>query len=121
MRLALALVFAVHGLAHLPGFLVPWRLVKPADMPYKTTLLGGSIDVGGTGIRIMGILWLLAAIGLFAAAVATFRGSPSWPTLALSVTGVSLVLSILAWPDSRIGVGVNLAILVALLLGRRLD
>lgn len=117
MRLALALLFLVHGIAHLPGFAVAWRLTRSADMPYTTTLLGGHLDVGDVGIRVMGLLWLAVALGFIAAAVATWRGHPNWPMLALAVALVSLVLSTLAWPASRIGVVVNVAILAFVLVG----
>jgi hypothetical protein len=49
-------------MAHLPGFLVPWRLAAPAGMPYTTTVLGGTADLGSVGIRIVSFLWLLAAL-----------------------------------------------------------
>lgn len=120
MRLALALLFLVHGMAHLPGFAVAWRLATTGDLPYRTTLLGGRLDIGDAGIRVMGLLWLAAALGFAAAAALTWRDSPVWPTVALVATLASLVLSGLAWPDSRIGVFVNLAILAVLLLGGRM-
>jgi hypothetical protein len=31
-------------------------------VPYKTTIFGGGVDVGDTGIKIVGILWLLTAL-----------------------------------------------------------
>jgi len=120
MRIALAFLFVVHGIAHLPGFLVPWRLAAPADMPYTTTVLGGAVDLGPVGIRAMSTLWLLAALAFVAAGIATFRGEAGWPTLALGVTLFSLVLSILGWPQARIGLALNLVLLAYLLLGARL-
>jgi len=120
MRIALAFLFVVHGIAHLPGFLVPWRLAAPADMPYTTTVLGGAVDLGPVGIRAMSTLWLLAALAFGAAAVATFRGEVGWPTLAVGVTLFSLVLSILGWPQARVGLALNLVLLAYLLLGARL-
>lgn len=120
MRVAPAALFVLHGIAHLPGFAVAWRLTTTPELPYKTTLLGGRVDLGDAGIRVLGLLWLAAGLGFLAAAVATWRGSTTWPTLALVLALVSLVLCVAAWPDSRIGVVVNLAILVLLLMGGRL-
>jgi hypothetical protein len=120
LRVALALLFIVHGIAHLPGFAVAWRLTHASEMPYKTTLLNGSLNVGNAGIRIVGILWLLAGIGFVLTAVVTFRGQPAWPQATLYVTLFSLVLCGLAWPDSRIGLMVDLAILALLFAGLRL-
>jgi hypothetical protein len=56
VRSAFSLFLVLHGIAHLPGFLVPWRLAAPAEMRY-TTVLGGSADLGRVGIRIVSILW----------------------------------------------------------------
>jgi hypothetical protein len=120
MRTALAIFLLLHGLAHTPGFAVAWRLASPPEMPYKTTLLNGALDVGDTGIRVMGVCWLLAAIGFAAAALVTLRGHAAWPTITLGVSCFSLILGVLAWPDSRVGVILNVMLIVALLLLGRL-
>ena len=52
MRLALVALLAAHGIAHLPGFAVPWRLMTSAELPYKTTAFGGAIEIGDTGARL---------------------------------------------------------------------
>jgi len=72
MRVVLAAFVLVHGIAHLPGFVVPWRLAALSELPYKTTLLNGTLDVGEGGIRIVGLLWLFAGLGCAAAAVAIY-------------------------------------------------
>jgi hypothetical protein len=74
MRLAFALFLLVHGIAHLPGFVVAWRLAALREMPYKTTLLDGVVDAGPVGARIVGLLWLLAGLGCVVAA-----GTPPGP------------------------------------------
>ena len=73
------------------------------------------------GMRVMGLFWLAAALGFAGAAVGAWRGTPGWPTLAMAVALASLVLSVLAWPDSRIGVAVNVVILLLLVIGGRAD
>jgi hypothetical protein len=103
-----------HGVAHLPGFLVPWRISSPPDLPYQTRLLNGALELGDLGARVVGVLWLLAAIAFGAAAVATYRGAPRWATFALAVVLFSLILSALGWPASRIGLAVNVVLLVVL-------
>ena len=111
-----ALFLILHGFAHLVGFVVPWRLATLNEMPYKTTLLNGRIDVLDVGIKINGIFWLLLAIGfiyygsnlLFQWSVLTF-----FPT---TLVCVSFLMCVLGWPDAKIGVWVNLAILGVILL-----
>lgn len=120
MRAALSLLFIVHGIAHLPGFLVPWGLAAPAGMPYTTMVLGGTADLGPVGIRIVSVLWLLAALAFAAAGVATFLDDAAWRTLAVAATLASLALTVLGWPQSRIGLALNLLLLAYLTWGGRL-
>jgi hypothetical protein len=89
-------------------------------MPYKTTLLNGAVDAGPVGARVIGLLWLLAGLGCVASAVAALRGIPGWPPFALGVVGLSLALSVLGWPDSSMGLVVNLGLLAILFLARPL-
>jgi hypothetical protein len=56
-------------------------------------------------------------LGFVAAGIATFRGDPGWPTLALGVTTLSSVLTMLGWPLSRVGAALNLLLLAYLVLG----
>ena len=109
MRPALALLFLAHGIAHLVGFLGPFRL--SAQVPYRSTVLGGRVDLGDTGIRTVGVVWLGLALAYAAVATATALDRPGWPTWALVVTAVSTLLCILALPDTRVGLVVNLALL----------
>lgn len=119
MRILLAALMAVHGFAHLVGFLAYWRLGTFEGVAYKTRLFGGGVDVGDTGIRAIGVLWLLVAVGFEVAAAAVAWHAPWWlgPTTALIV--VSLLLSVAGWPDSRIGIPVNVLILGLILARRR--
>ena len=68
-RLA-ALFFVAHGVAHLVGFAASWQLGSLRDMTYSTIILNGTIDVGDAGMRVMGVLWVAAAVAFAAAAVA---------------------------------------------------
>jgi hypothetical protein len=68
MRFVFVTLLIGHGVAHIVGFVVPWKLMQMPEMPYRTTILGGMMDVGDAGIRLMGVLWL--SIGLAFAVVA---------------------------------------------------
>jgi len=120
IRIIVAILLIVHGLVHLLGFVVPWRLATVEGLAYKTTLLSGRLDVGEAGIRVVGLLWLLAAVGFVVAGVTVFALHPWWRAVTLSVTLVSLVLCVLGWPDTRPGVLINLVILGYLLFGGRM-
>jgi hypothetical protein len=120
MRIALAVLMLLHGIAHLPGFMASWRLAELKEMPYHTTVLAGRVEVGDTGIRFIGVLWLAAALAFVLIATSALMQRTGWAPAATAVAISSLLLSVLGLPDSRIGIAVNLAILTALLLGFRL-
>ncbi len=60
MRLALSALLMAHGGAHLVGFVVPWKLLSTAEVPYRTTILGGMMFIVG---------WPEARIGIIVNAV----------------------------------------------------
>jgi hypothetical protein len=120
MRIALIVLMAVHGIAHLPGFVVPWRLASLDAMPYGTTLLGGHLDVGAAGARAIGVLWLLAAVSFWTASAGAALDAGWWVPLAAAAAAASLVLCGLGWPYARLGVPVNAVVLVLLVFRERL-
>lgn len=110
IRVLLVLLLIAHGLAHLPGFLVPWGLATLPELPYRTTVLAGRVEVGPTGIRAVGVAWLLLAVAFAVLAGGTFfRADWAPPGIALAVLA-SLVMTALGWPEARIGVGANLVV-----------
>ncbi|SDR00732.1 ABC transporter permease [Natronobacterium texcoconense] len=109
-----AVALALHGLIHFLGIGVYFEVVEMADLPYKTTLLGGAIDVGDIGIRIFAVLTAVAGIGFVASAVALVSDWRYWRLLLLAVTVFSLVLTALDWTVASMGVLANLTILAAL-------
>jgi hypothetical protein len=115
MRFALAFLMVLHGIAHLAGFAGSFHLTAAADLPYKTTVLGGRVDLGG-GIRVMGVLWLALATVFVVVAAGTALNATWWVNAAGVTAATSLVMTLLELPQARIGVLVNLAILAALFL-----
>lgn len=110
MRIALAFFLVLHGIAHLPGLAVSWRLMKSPELPYSTRVLG--LDVGDGGMRVMGLLWLLAAAGFWASAAAAGTGRPGWAPALLATAAASLLLCAVNLPAARIGLAVDAAILL---------
>lgn len=103
-----------HGIAHLPGFLNLWRLNTFPGLPYKTTFLNGTLDVGDLGARVVGLFFLLRALVFVLAGVLAWLKASDWRRAVLAAALVSLVLTGLAWPDAKIGLFVNLGIIAAL-------
>lgn len=115
MRYVLAVLLLIHGFAHMVGFVVPWRFVKLAEMPYKTTLLAGRWDVGDGGIRAVGVLWLLVGGVVFTLGGTLALTGVLPGTALLGVAALSSVLCVLGWPDARLGLLAN-GVIVALYL-----
>jgi hypothetical protein len=111
IRIILTIVLIGHGLVHLIGFVVPWRQVTVGGLKYTTTVLAGRVDIGTAGIRLFGLFWLVATVGYVVAGIGVFTMQPWWQTLTLGVTLLSLVLCLLALPDTVFGALINLAIL----------
>ena len=116
MRIVLFVLILLHGIAHLVGFMVPWKMASPEGMTYKTTLLGGKVDVGNTGIRIVGVIWLILFLAMMLSAAGIWFTIPSWKSFTVTFCIVSLVMSVIGLPDSRIGIPVNAIILVMVLM-----
>lgn len=111
LRRAFAVLLALHGIAHVLGFLGLWRLAEFKDVPYTTFVLNGSVNVGDSGARIVGLLWLVAAAAFIVAARATWRGGDHWKSILVVVAGFSLAMCLIGLPSSGIGVGIDVLIL----------
>ncbi len=114
----IAILFGVflvgHGLIHIMGFITQWKIATIDGLAYRTTILGGHIDLGTIGIRIEGLFWLPAIIGFAAGAIGLVRHRPWWRPVILVTTLFSLVICILGWPQAQAGVYVNIGILAIL-------
>lgn len=119
LRIVLAVFLIGHGIAHIVGFAVPWKLVTSNEVPYHTTVLAGIADPGPTGARVLGIAWLIVAFAFLSVGVGLLVHAPWWYPVALVAVVSSVALCVLGWPDSRLGFIANAAI-AAVLIGWRL-
>jgi hypothetical protein len=114
LSIGLIVLSLVHGLIHLMGFLAYWPLATIPDLPYKTSLLGGRLDVGPAGMRIYSLFWLLATLGFVGSAMLLALNRPAWAPLLLAAALLSLVISVLDWGQAWRGALINGFILLAL-------
>ena len=121
MRVALAGFLFVHGIAHLVGFVVPWRIFQAEEMPYSTTLLAGRLEVGDLGVRLVGLIWLGLTLAFFVAAGLVWVERPGWPDTVIVLAGASLVMSVIGLPAARLGIPINIVLLAVLLGGLALS
>jgi hypothetical protein len=121
MNIVLAIILFIHGFAHLVGFVVPWKIANLKEMPYKTTLLNGKIDVGDFGIRLVGIIWLVIAVVFFICGVGLLLHSSWWQWLTIIVSVFSFFLCVSGLPDARIGIFVNILIVIFIFIAKRFE
>jgi hypothetical protein len=118
MRIALTLLLFTHGIAHAVGFALPWRLIEAPGQPIRTTVLGSAIDLGDAGIRAYGVVWLILAVGFALSAVALAMRMEAWYRAVLALVAASTLLCLLSLPATKIGLSVNLLLVIWLLVGR---
>lgn len=121
MRFPVAFLLLAHGIAHLVGFAATWKLGEFPELPYKTTILAGSVDLGDGGIRLMGVVWALLAVAFASAAVGLALRQPWWSVTAWWAIGVSALVCALNWPEARIGLAFNGFLVVLLFLLARVN
>ncbi len=108
----LAFVLAAHGLIHLMGATAYLKLGSVQGLVYKTTVLGGRLDLGEFGIGAFGALWAIAALGFILSVAAMLTNQTWWRPILLSVTLLSTVLTLVDSSVASVGLLVNIVILV---------
>lgn len=103
MRIAFAVLIALHGLIHLfgPAKAFGWWNVTQLRQPISIT---------------SGLLWLLAAGLLICAAIAVFSGARWWWLVAFTGVVLSQLLIGQTWGDAKFGTLANIIIFVPVLL-----
>jgi len=111
------IVVALHGLVHLLGTVAYLRIAQIPELPYKTALLGGRLEVGDLGMALFGVAWGVVGVAFVALATASWtgwRGTRTW----LAVTAAaSLILTLVDLEVAVVGAVVDVAILTALAAG----
>ncbi len=112
MRVGIAILLILHGFAHFAGVAGAWGLQQGA--PAVDHLLGGRLPLNPEGVRLMGVFWLLAGLGVMGSGIAALARWPHWLPLALGTGAASLCLCLLTLPEAWIGAALN-AVVMALL------
>ena len=86
MVIAAAVVIAVHGLIHLMGVALLWKLGEPGGLRYADAVPAP----GSAAAYVVGGLWLLAAVLFVTAAVLLVAGRAAWRMTALAAVVVSV-------------------------------
>ena len=110
----LGAIAIIHGLIHWMGFAADWHLGFLTEIPNKTTLLGGRLDLGTAGIRLFALLWLLAALGWIAGGLLLILSRQKWAEVMLAAALLSLTLAILDWNAAFRSAWIDIIFLIVL-------
>lgn len=113
---ALAVFLIIHGLIHFIGFRVYAQAAQIAEMPFKTTFLNGSFNLGVPGTRVYGWFWLLPTLGFVLAGAGFFLHASWWQPALIAACLASLVVTGLDWGNAFRGTLIDLLLLVVALL-----
>jgi hypothetical protein len=114
----LAPLLVVHGLAHLVGFVGPWRLLDVEGVTFQNSLFDGRLAVSGRTMRALGIGWLMLAAGFLMTGLAVTLELAWWSKAATVLISLSLMMCAAHWPAARVGAAVNVFLLVGLQVAR---
>lgn len=108
-----AIFIASHGLAHLMGVVLLWRLAEPGGLRYADT-----VPTPGTAAGyLVGVGWLLAGFTLVLAAWALVARKPAWPALAVAGVLASSAVILVNPGQAYAGLVVNALVLGTAVLG----
>jgi len=116
MRFAIALALALHGLIHLIGFVVPWRLAEIRGFAYSTSAAWGRIQLGDAGARAIGLAWLMGSLAFVLAAAAVWQGAARAVQATAIAAALSALLCLAGSPAAVADLVIDILILMGLLV-----
>src|SRR5690606_15779730 len=99
MKIAMPIILFFHGLIHLMGFAIAFRLVEIEQ-------LSGSIS------KFWGWVWLLTALLFQITFILFILKKDAWPILAIVAAMLSQILILTVWSDAKFGTFINIIILI---------
>ena len=109
-----AVFLVLHGLVHLVGFTVAWKIGGPRGVEYSTRILNRSIEVGDAAVKTLGLVWLAAAIAFVVVGVMLWRGRPWARRATIALLVGSLVLCAVELPGAVMGLAIDVLLLALL-------
>jgi len=115
ITVGIGVLVIIHGLIHLIGFRVYAQAAQVAEMPFKTIFLNGSLDLGASGTRVYGWLWLLPPLGFILAGVGFFLHTSWWQPALIVASLASLIVTGMDWKNAFLGTLIDAILLAAIL------
>jgi hypothetical protein len=120
MKNVIVALLVVHGLIHSLGFAEAWGLAELEGASAAPTNLV-SLEAGSAGVKILGLIWLVALVAFLGAALLLLAGNPTWRSIALVASLISMVPIALWWQDSPAGAVANALVLAAVWFAPRFE
>lgn len=120
IRIAAGIFLILHGLVHLLGWVAYWPLADLAELPYKTALLGGAWDLGAGGMRVISVLWLVAALAFVIGGWGLIARHGWTAQMLVSAALLSLAMTALDWKVAFVGAILDALILLAIAIAPRI-
>ena len=109
IRWVLALLIVLHGQIHVMGFMGAWGL---GDV--RAQIGVPIVSLEGVSLHGLGIVWLVACLGLLASAILLALGRQAWEPLALVRAVLSQIAILFWWPSAWRGTLANMIILMVI-------
>ena len=118
----LILFFIAHGIAHLVGTFIYWKIMPGTqDVPYKTTLFFGYFEINSLGASFLGLFYLvLAFLFVFVGIVLLAKKLTFESNLVIILIIFSLLLTLMDLMPTYIGLIINIFYLIVILINKRL-
>ncbi len=115
MKVAFALFLILHGVIHVIGFVTSTLRIEVPEISGEPSFLLTGLDPSHWLLRVLGVLWLTAAIGFTAAGVGVWTDA-SW-TLVWIIWSLVLssILCLLWVKEAPFGLVANAIVLIVLL------
>ena len=108
------IILLIHAIAHLPGFIMAFKLAEIKELPFSTKIFFKKIEIGEIGIKIYGLVWLVLSIIFFVSVLFILFDKPVYKDTVLVASLLSLIISIGGLPETKYGVIINLLIIIYL-------
>ena len=115
IAIGIAILLVIHGMIHLIGFRVYGQGVPMAEMSFKTTFFNDSVDLGISGTRVYGWLWLLPTLGFILAGAGFFLHTSWWQPVLIVASLASLIITGMDWKNAFPGTLIDMVLLAVIL------
>ena len=115
ITVGIGVLVIIHGLIHLIGFRVYAQAAQVAEMSFKTIFLNDSLDLGVSGTRVYGWLWLLPTLGFILAGVGFFLHASWWQPVLIIASLASLIIMGMDWKNAFLGILIDVILLAVIL------